>query len=162
MNRYLICFFTFLSSLTLNAQSDTSPIIIGVFSNSVLESEFFSQWKLIHPTSEPNADVMSHLKKLTSADLSFRIYMGTWCEDSQIHVPRFIKIADKLGWKYSLIGVNREKECPFEKKECKTWDIQFVPTMVVYRGEIEVGRIIESPKKSIEDDLLEIIAKGSN
>jgi len=162
MKRIIIHFFTFLSSITLSAQSDTSPVIIGVFSDSVLGSDFFSEWKLINPETEPDAGVMSHLKNIPSGDFIFRVYMGTWCEDSQIHVPRFIKIADQLGWKYSLIGVNREKECPFEKKECKDWNVEYVPTIEIIRDGIVVGKIIENPKKSIEADLLDILAKGLN
>jgi hypothetical protein len=162
MKKLILIFTLLISANTLSAQSDSSPVIIGVFSDSVTGSDFFKEWLIIHGEPSPNAETVSKLKAIPTSNFSFRIYMGTWCEDSQIHVPRFIKIADKLGWKYSLIGVNREKECPFEKKECKTWDIQFVPTMVVYRDEIEVGRIIENPKTSIEDDLLDIITKGLN
>jgi hypothetical protein len=55
------------------------------------------------------------------------------------------------------VGINREKECPFDKKECKNWDIKFVPTFIVFKENLEVGRIIESPQKSIEEDLLKIM-----
>jgi hypothetical protein len=55
--------------------------------------------------------------------------------------------------------VNREKECPFEKKDCKTWDIAYVPTFVVYRNDIEIGRIVENPQRSLAEDFDEIFSK---
>lgn len=159
-----LCFlFTLLiSASSVNAQADTNPVITGTFSDSVTGSDFFKEWLMIHDEPMPDEETVSKLKAIPTAAFSFRMYLGTWCEDSQLHVPRFVKIANQLNWKYTLIGVNREKECPFEKKECKNWDIQFVPTLVVYRDNVEVGRIVENPKVSIENDLLDIITKGLN
>jgi thiol-disulfide isomerase/thioredoxin len=162
MKKQILILTLLISVFTLNAQSDSSPVITGVFSDSIMGTDFFKEWLMIQGDPMPDAGSVSKLKAIPTKTFSFRIFMGTWCEDSQLHVPRFVKIANELNWKYSLIGVNREKECPFEKKDCKAWDIQFVPTIVVYRDDIEVGRIVENPKKSIEDDLLDIITKGLN
>ncbi len=41
--------------------------------------------------------------------------------------------------------------------DIKAIDVKLVPTLIIYKGEKELGRIIESPKVSLEADLLEII-----
>ena len=38
-------------------------------------------------------------------------------------------------------------------------NIERVPTFIIYRGEKEIGRIVETPKKSLERDLWNIVKK---
>jgi hypothetical protein len=101
----------------------------------------------------------NRLMALDTTQIRINVFLGTWCSDSKLHVPQFLHLANMFGWKYELIGVNREKECPFEKKDCKTWDIAYVPTFVVYRNDIEIGRIVENPQRSLAEDFDEIFSK---
>lgn len=88
--------------------------------------------------------------------LSVKIFMGTWCEDSQREVPRFINILGFLGvTNYEIIGLNRDKESPQGYE--KGMDIKYVPTFIIYQNGKEVNRIIESPIETLEKDLIAIL-----
>jgi thiol-disulfide isomerase/thioredoxin len=93
------------------------------------------------------------------ADVSFKIFLGTWCKDSRREVPRFLKILDEISFKPShieFVGLDREKTCPAKLE--KGYGIEFVPTIIVNKNGSEIGRIIEYPIISLEQDLLVILA----
>ena len=152
----IICLAFFFLSLMSQAQTDSLPIITGTLNDTLFQSEWFANWSQ-SKGYKPDAETIKALEQVNSDNLTFKVYLGTWCEDSQIHVPAFLVVAAMLNWKYELIGVNREKECPFEKKNCKNWDITKLPTIVVFQDQTEKGRIIETPEISVEKDLLKIL-----
>jgi hypothetical protein len=140
----------------MEAQNDSVPVFTGRFNSLITESEWFRNWILGDALVLDDA-LNSRLGSLNAEHIHIKVYLGTWCSDSKVHVPHFLQLANMFQWKYELIGVNREKECPFEKKDCKNWDIAYVPTFVVYRNEIEIGRIVENPQRSLAEDLAGII-----
>lgn len=91
---------------------------------------------------------------------SIKIILGTWCEDSQMFVPRLIKIFDEINMpeeKFALICVDREKKGLSD--EVETLDIQLVPTIIFYSDGSELGRIVEAPQENLEKDIISIISK---
>ncbi len=56
---------------------------------------------------------------------------------------------------YLMYGVDRAKEAKYI--EHKLYRVEKVPTIIVLKDNTEVGRIVENTKKSIEEDLMEII-----
>ena len=141
----------------MQAQNDSIAVITGKFSEAVLESEYFGNWLKLVPKTPLNEDTLEALAQVSKEDLELVVYLGTWCEDSQTHVPMLFELMQKLNWTCTWIGVNRDKECPFEKKDCKTWDIQYVPTLVIKRQGVELGRIVEQPVTTWENDLLKLL-----
>ena len=90
------------------------------------------------------------------------VLIGTWCEDSQNLIPKLYTTLLKADYdvgSVKIIGVDRMKEAK-ERME-KPYSIEKVPTIIVYKNEKEVGRIIEVVKQSIETDLADIISKSS-
>ena len=91
---------------------------------------------------------------------SYELFLGTWCADSRREVPRIEKIFTELDInldKVKIITVDRNKVSPENEQEGK--DIRYVPTLIVRKEGIEVGRIVESPSSesaSLESDLFEI------
>lgn len=88
------------------------------------------------------------------------IVMGTWCSDSKREVPRFYKILKEINYdekKINLICVDRKKEAP--NYDLANLQIKFVPTFIFYKDGNEIGRIIETPTKKLEEDILEIFMK---
>ena len=84
----------------------------------------------------------------------FVIFMGTWCDDSQNLVPKLAKVLQELNFPESQIsiwGVDRAKQS--NGIDTKAYNIKLVPTIILYEGEKETGRIVESVHKSIEADL---------
>ena len=91
------------------------------------------------------------------------VYMGTWCDDSQREVPKFLQISDILREKYgktlpsTFVAVDRSKTRPEDLLVGK--GIEKVSTFIVYRGDRELGRIVERPESLFEDDLLVLISR---
>jgi len=86
--------------------------------------------------------------------------MGLWCGDSQEQVPHFYKIIDALNYpdkNITVYCVDRSKKT--EKGETDNLGIQFIPVFIFYSEGKEIGRIIETPITSIEEDMLEIFSK---
>jgi thiol-disulfide isomerase/thioredoxin len=108
---------------------------------------------------KPDSASVSFLKKhLGKFDLV--IVMGTWCDDSHNLVPKLYKVMQSADYpmnKYKLYGVDRAKEA--KGIEHKLYQIVNVPTIIVFKDKIEVGRIVETVKKSVEADLAKIIQK---
>jgi len=72
----------------------------------------------------------------------------------------FYKLMDKVEYdssKITVYCVDRDKKT--EKGETDNLNITLVPTFIIYRDGMEIGRIIETPKVSLEADLLEILNK---
>lgn len=111
---------------------------------------------------QPDEAVILQLRKFPHA-ATIVVFLGTWCPDCQRQVPRFLKIMEQTGNSnlgYSLIGLDRTKrdlEGLAEKNQ-----IEFVPTFIVFQGDKELGRIVENPMVSIEQDLLDILLTIGN
>jgi hypothetical protein len=103
-----------------------------------------------------SADIKELKKHLPNYNLV--VLLGTWCDDSQLLIPRLYRALTGSGFpmdKYAIYGVDRAKEAKYV--EHKLYRLEKVPTIIVYKGHTEVGRIVETAKKSIEKDLLGII-----
>jgi len=106
-----------------------------------------------------NPEVVTKLSQISKEGVTVKIVLGTWCPDSRREVPRFMRIIDD--WKFpmtalSFIGVDNAKLSPVGEYEML--DIQRVPTFIIYKNNVEAGRIIENPVTSLEQDMVNILA----
>ena len=94
--------------------------------------------------------------KIVAEGLSMKLVLGTWCGDSKEQVPRFFKIYDmaKLDFPVELICVDRQKLAG--ETDISQLGIEKVPTFIFFRNGAEIGRIIETPLHSLEQDMLTI------
>src|SRR5450759_2157508 len=93
-----------------------------------------------------------------ASDVYERQVMGTWCPDSRREVPRFMRVLN--AWQFpeatvTFIGVDDAKLSPVG--EYMKLDILRVPTFIIYKNNIEAGRIIENPATSLEQDMVNIL-----
>jgi thiol-disulfide isomerase/thioredoxin len=82
------------------------------------------------------------------------IYFGTWCGDSRREVPRLWRAFDEAGslpFTVALHGVDEDKTAPPEV------GLLYVPTIIVRRDGVEVGRIVESAPEGVERELLHLL-----
>lgn len=103
-----------------------------------------------------NPDLIAKLN-LKSTNLKILIFGGTWCDETQRELPHFIKIIDEIGIQNSSIEMymlDRKKQCNYFN--VSIFNVTNVPTFIFFQNGIEIGRIIESPKKSLEEDMIEI------
>jgi thiol-disulfide isomerase/thioredoxin len=94
-----------------------------------------------------------------ASGLTIDVYLGTWCSDSRLHVPVFIRLADALegsGLAVNYFAVERKPDKSM-KYFVDELEVERVPTFIVRRDGREIGRIVETPQKSLAEDILEIV-----
>ena len=85
--------------------------------------------------------------------------MGTWCDDSRLLVPQFLRVMDKLKFKKNkieFIGLDHEKNSPYNHDEI--YEIVNVPTIIFYKDDTEFNRIVELTIETLEKDILSILS----
>jgi hypothetical protein len=133
-------------------------MLYGEISRDDLFSEF-PAWQDNYTDYQPDSSVIASLSA-PHPDLKVEIFLGTWCADSRREVPRFFKTVDESKFvqnnQIKLWAVDRDKS--LESGLTDQRGIEIVSTFILYRGETEIGRIIEMPEnENIEADLLQII-----
>jgi thiol-disulfide isomerase/thioredoxin len=142
--------------------SDPTTWILGYFKAERLTKEPYSSWYIKgFDDYEFNSEAVNKLMDIPGDNLKIKIVMGTWCPDSRREVPRFMRIIDI--WKFPLsqiqfIGVDHDKGSPIE--EYPLLKIERVPTFIIYKNNIEAGRIIETPVTSLEQDMVNILTRN--
>ncbi len=142
--------------------SEQSTWVLGYFKLSRLMNPPYSTWFLKgYDEYKPDSEVVKKLLAEGTGGITITIVMGTWCPDSRREVPRFMKILDEWHFpedKVTFIGVDDMKQSPigdFDKL-----GIVRVPTFIIYKNNIEAGRIIENPVSSLEQDMVNILSRN--
>ena len=155
----------FLFAIVISAQNKIivdertqKHMVVGYGDRNVFEDSSFTGW---YKPQYENYKIKEELDDISSDDLmnlNITIVLGTWCGDSKREVPRFYKILDHLSFpeeNIKLIFVDRQKQGL--EDEVSGLNIEFVPTMIFYRDDEEIGRIIETPEETLEEDFYSII-----
>ncbi len=144
---------------TVFSEATNSVILIGHCNRDAFVMPEFQTWfDEGYENYVPEQKTIHILSEISKNNLNIVVVMGTWCSDSRREVPRLYRILDEIGFtedQIELINVNRVKLVPGE--DISKFDIEKVPTIIVYKNNKETGRITESPKKSLEEDLLRIL-----
>jgi thiol-disulfide isomerase/thioredoxin len=119
----------------------------------------FPEFKESYDANYANYKVDSTTLKSLSKVLKGRnitIVLGTWCGDSKLQVPHFLKIMDALDFdakKITIIGVDGTKHA--ENGIIDNLKITNVPTFIFTdKNGTEVARITERPQESLEKDMI--------
>ena len=160
---YLILFFSLLSfSMAChNKEKTTTTDTAGILIGPIIEQELLNlspAYAREKNAYRPDSVTISFLQKIDS-DINILVFLGTWCSDCQRELPRFLKIVEAMKNNHftcQLIGVDRSKQDPQGLAE--QYQIEFVPTFIVQKNGRELGRIVEAPMLSIEQDLQEILS----
>jgi len=143
---------------------DQTTWILGYFKPDQLTHYPYSTWYVKGIDDyQIKTEALNKLLEINKDDLLIKIIMGVWCPDSRREVPRFMRVMDAWHFpveKLIFIGVDDAKQSPVG--EFTSLDIQRVPTFILYKNNIEAGRIIENPKTSLEQDLVDILAGMNN
>ena len=98
-----------------------------------------------------------------AATLEVLAFVGTWCPDCHRDTPRLLKIADEAGLPSSRItiyGLDRSKTD--SEGLVEQWNIVRLPTFILIRDGRELGRVIERPKSTLEQDIAQILTSQSD
>ncbi len=165
MKRIILSIILF-SSFFIYAQ-DTNKIVIdentkdkmliGNCTRDAFEDTAFSKWYYEEYDNYKLDSLTLDNINVDFENYSIEIILGTWCPDSRREVPRLHKILDYLNFpdqKVKMICVNKEKKT--EGDELKDLIIELVPTFIIYKNGEEIGRIVETPQQTLEEDLATI------
>ena len=137
--------------------------LVGPMEIEDLRQGIYSNW--FTPGYEqytPDTVLLKNLKPLLQ-EVDIQVFLGSWCGDSRREVPKFIKLLEAADYpmeRLQLIGVDRRSE--FYKQspngEHLGRNILRVPTFILLKNGVEIGRIIERPKISLEADLCDLLS----
>ena len=104
-----------------------------------------------------DTETLKNIKRKKLRDLKVLAFMGTWCHDSNREIPRLIRVMEELGKEedLQLYGVDINKKS--EKGREGAYDIQKTPTIIFMVDGKEIGRILEKPEISFEQDLAKLL-----
>jgi thiol-disulfide isomerase/thioredoxin len=160
----------FLLTLTISFAQEKSKMVkdeksrknmfVGIGDKSVFKDTSFSTWyNAEYDVYELDKKELDSITPEKLKDVKISIVLGTWCGDTKREIPRFIKILEAVKFdekNLTMIFVNREKKNPLGDVEAL--NAKNIPTIIIYRGSKELGRIIEAPKnETLEKDLAEIL-----
>jgi thiol-disulfide isomerase/thioredoxin len=164
---FILCLVSLLLLFILAGCSSTKKVAVkpnehmevGWTPRTVFQSPSYAVWfDTTYANYEMNTEYTDRLRWMKE-NVEIHVVYAVWCSDSKREMPRFLKIMDGIRFpseRITLIAVDRTMLIPPNVK--KEYGITNVPTFVVkYKG-MEVGRIIESPKTSLEQDLFELLS----
>ena len=107
---------------------------------------------------QPDSELLAGLKDKV-VGLQIKVFFGDWCPDCRAHMPTFLAAVLELGvddFELEFVEMNRQMKDGLDKAAAHK--VMAIPTFIFFRGELEIGRIIERPKESMEKDMAEILA----
>ena len=134
------------------------PFIMGKINRHNLITYEHSKWFETEYSRYkiPDGWIENNQKQLK--EINLKLFLGTWCEDSEREVSGLLKLLDVSNFdlsKIEMYAVSDEKHTP-ENYE-KGLKITNVPTLIFYKNGKEINRFVEFPNISLARDLETII-----
>ena len=141
-------------------EEDGGEMLIGQIDRAGLQLEQFEAWYTENDSlHQVDSTLVSDLK-INLEPLRIKVFMGTWCEDSQKLVPALFKVLDATEFDYSnieMIAVDHDKKTPNGLEA--DYNIEYVPTIIFSENGEELNRIVEYEIETLEKDMLKIVSK---
>lgn len=146
----------------LSLSNENEEILLGRIDRKGLQRSQFKPWfDSIYESYPLDTATLGKIKPLL-VDMDLKVFMGTWCEDSQREIPALVKILDSASVDFEnlyITAVSRDKNTPQGYEE--NYNIEYVPTIIFVdgnNGDVELGRIVEYPQESLEKDIFAILS----
>ena len=137
---------------------DGGMMLLGPINAQGLNQEPYSLWFEENSKAyTPDMTVVEEIKPLLKS-CYIKVFMGTWCEDSQREVPALMKLLNLTEFDQSqleIIAMTHDKDTP-ENYEAD-YEIEFIPTILLFKDGAELNRIVEYTQETMEQDLLKIL-----
>ncbi len=143
----------------INKGNDT--ILLGRVNTKALQQLPYNNWfAKNYEAYTVDTSVALKLEPLLK-NKTIELFLGTWCGDSKREVPKMLKVLQVAGFdttQLKMVCVNHTDEAykQSNRGEEKGKNVFRVPTLIVYDGNKEMGRIVETPLESFEKDLVTI------
>ena len=151
--------FVFLSVMMGQAYAQFSELLGPVSKKEILENDHI--FEIYIDRYQPDSSAVEYLSAAEDS-VQLIVFIGSWCRESKKYIPGLMKTlqlagSDLISAEY--IGVDQKKNLP--QKFLKKFEIEYIPTIVVLKGNKEFGRIEEKPRQLIETDLVQILRSGN-
>ncbi len=138
---------------------DGSKILKGIISRELITTDtafrWYSQNAKPYPPGKESAIKFGKHKD----SIQLVVFLGTWCEDSHVIIPRLFPFLDASGFskdRITLIGVDRNKKTISHLTDA--FNVINVPTVIVMKEGRELGRVVEHGRYGmVENELAEIV-----
>lgn len=118
------------------------------------------EWQKNYDTFQPRSEFIEALKSELGNSLRIDIYLGLWCPDSRNNVPPFLKIFDEIGTRVPVRYFSVQRKSGREVRYyVDKAQVERVPTFIFFRGDREIGRIVENPIVGLSEDMMTILSK---
>jgi thiol-disulfide isomerase/thioredoxin len=151
----LVPFFVFAQDDDKNDDHNTIPPG-PVTQSQILDGLII--YKLRYVDYVPKADAIQAIHDF-STPAEIKVVFGDWCSDSRKYIPAFIKtmeFSENKKLQVSFVNVDRPLKEPADV--LAQLNVNKVPTFIVFKDGKEIGRIIETPKATVEEDLAAILS----
>lgn len=141
------------------ASQRAEPMALGWVQRSDFLNANYPRFQEMYDSVHIEDQFIEMIRQL-QAGVEVVVVLGTWCSDSRMHVPRFLKIADRAGIagdRIRFFGVDRSKKSADGVTD--QYRVERVPTFLFFKEGKEVGRIVEAPRQSLEEDILVLLAE---
>jgi thiol-disulfide isomerase/thioredoxin len=139
-------------------ESPKEEMLLGWVDRPSIERATYPQFRPNYDTIAVSQDIVEMIREVHDG-IDYVVFFGTWCKDSKREVPRFHKVVDLAG-----IGAERIRYYAVDRSKkssdglTEQYNIEFVPTFIFLKDGKEIGRIVEKPQSTLEDDMLSILA----
>jgi len=143
LKRARLLSLTGLASLLVLATGCKEQYLVGYFDPQAFAEE--CQWKHVKDERyRPETEALAALRQVDSFETT--IFVGTWCNDSEKWVPRYLALADSLPVRaIKIISVDTTKRDQLGRTEALAVDS--VPTFIFTREGSEIGRLVTKPPR---------------
>lgn len=145
--------------------AEKGKVLLGYHHAADFKNPPYAEWyNTEHDSYQTDAKGIEALKQTPLSDYNLLVFVGSWCPDSHREFPRLMKILENLNFpenQLEIVALDRNFEEPGGAEI--PYNIHRVATIIVKKGNMEIGRIVEYPASGfLERDLLRIIEAYRN
>lgn len=149
------------ANLVDDPENEGEKMLLGLVTQEDFKNKTLFPWMYeSFEEYKPEPAKVMELKKLLES-VSIKVFMGTWCEDSQREIPQLYKILHTANFPMSdltMVAVSHDKDTPNKLEE--GYNIAYVPTIILMKDGKEIGRFVEYAQGDLLIDDLITILKG--
>lgn len=154
----LILFFACASTKDKVYKENAKKEFTGVINKSILLNSLYKEWFKERYEIFELKDSLRKSMKESFKDVKVKAFVGLWCGDSKREIPSLLKMLNEVQFdetNIEIIAVNHKKKANGLEKGN---NIFRVPTFIFYKNNKEIGRFVEFPQETLEQDILKIIS----
>ena len=141
-------------------QIEPAPPVIGAIERADLEARqpvYARHARAYRPDAAAVAALAAHKEPV-----EILAFFGTWCSTCKTVLPGLLASLDAAAnpaLTLTCVGVDEELKQPEDM--IGEFDVKGTPTIIVLISGMEIGRIVDEPRKSVEADLAAILVRAS-